>query len=158
LYGALVAALLAGIEHQNERWKHIFALPIERRTIFVVKWLVGLGLLFFSFLLLSTCVVGAAEMLRLAKPAWRSSPLPTFMIFRGAVVSSCAAALLFSIQMWISMRWRNFLPGLVLAIIALALMFVAIPHGVGIFHSFFPWSLPAMAMAPHNQHHAIAVC
>ena len=30
LYGALVAALLAGIEHQNEGWRHLLALPVQR--------------------------------------------------------------------------------------------------------------------------------
>lgn len=157
LFAALVAALLASIEHQNETWRHLLALPVQRRTIFVAKWIVGLGLLVFGFLVLAGGVVTTAEILRLIKPAWSNSRLPSLLVFRGALVSSCAVALLFSIQMWISLRWRSFLPGLVVAIIALALMFVAIPRGLALFGSFFPWSLPAMAMAPHNPYYRIAV-
>lgn len=157
LYAALIAALLAAIEHQNEGWKHLLALPVERGTIFVAKWVVGLGLLLFSFLVLAISVVGTAEILRIANPAWSSLRLPTFLIFRGALVSCCAVGLLFSIQMWISMRWRSFLPGLVVAVMALAVMFVGIPRGLALFGSFFPWSLPAMAMAPHNPYCALAV-
>jgi hypothetical protein len=82
--------------------------------------------------------------------------LPSVMIFRGVLLSTCAAGFLFSIQMWISLRWRSFLPGLVVAVIALALMFVAIPRGVALFGSLFPWSLPAMAMSPHNPYRPIA--
>jgi hypothetical protein len=74
-----------------------------------------------------------------------------------SVAPTRAAVLLFSIQMWISLRWRSFLPGLVVAAIALALMFVAIPRGVALFGSLFPWSLPAMAMSPHNPYRPIAV-
>ena len=157
LYVALVAALVAAIEHQNDGWKHILALPVNRSAIFVAKWIAGIGLVLLSSLVLSTGVVAAAEVLRLVKPGWSSSQLPTAMIFRGALLSSCAAVLLFSIQMWISLRWRSFLPGLVVAVIALALMFVAIPRGVALFGSLFPWSPPAMAMAPHNPYRPIAV-
>lgn len=157
LYAALVAALLASIELQNETWRHLFALPVQRPMIFVSKWIVGLALLLFSFLVLAGGVVATAEILRLMRPAWSASRLPTLLMFRGALVSSSAVALLFSIQMWISLRWRSFLPGIVVAVIAIALMFVAIPRGLALFGSFFPWSLPAMAMAPHNPYYWIAV-
>jgi hypothetical protein len=156
LYAALVAALVAAVEHQNESWKHILALPVDRSTIFVAKWIAGIGLLWLSSLVLATGVVATAEALRLMKPAWSSSPLPSVMIFRGVLLSTCAAGFLFSIQMWISLRWRSFLPGLVVAVIALALMLVAIPRGVALFGSLFPWSLPAMAMSPHNPYRPIA--
>lgn len=157
LYAALVAALLASLEHQNETWTRLLALPLRRSTLFVTKWIVGLALLVFSFLVLASGVVATAELLRLLKPPLGASPLPTFLVFRGTLLSSCAGALLFSIQMWISLRWRSFLPGIVVAVIALALMFVAIPRGLALFGSFFPWSLPAMAMAPHNPYYLIAV-
>ncbi len=157
LYAALAAALLAAIEHQNETWKHLLTLPVNRVTIFVAKWIMGIGLLLLSSLVIPTGVSSAAEILRLLKPAWSSSPLPSAMIFRGALMSFCAAGLLFSIQMWVSLRWRSFLPGLIVAVIALVLMFIAIPRGVALFGSLFPWSLPAMAMSPHNPYRAVAI-
>lgn len=157
LYAALAAALLAALEHQNETWKHVLALPIDRYNIFLAKWIAGLGLLFLSSVVLASGVIGTSEILRLIKPSWGSPPLPSAMILRGAALSCCAACLLFSIQMWISLRWRSFLPGLVVAVLALAVMFVAIPRGVAMFGSLFPWSLPALAMAPHNPYWPIAV-
>lgn len=157
LYTALIAALLASIEHQNETWKHLFALPLERSAVFVSKWAVGIGLLVLSFCVLAGGVLTTAELLRLMKPGWGSATLPSFIIFRGALLSSCAVVLVFSIQMWISLRWRSFLPGVIVAVLALALMFVAIPRGMDRFGSFFPWSLPAMAMAPHNSYHLVAL-
>jgi hypothetical protein len=157
LYAALVATLIAAIEHQSESWKHLLALPVDRVTIFAAKWIAGAGLLLLSSLVLSAGVSVAAEILRLMKSAWSSSPLPFVMIFRGALLSFCGAGFLFSIQMWISLRWRNFLPGLVLAVMALVLMFIAIPRGLAFFGSLFPWSLPAMAMAPHNPYRPIAI-
>lgn len=156
LYAALAAALLAALEHQNETWKHMLALPIKRYNIFLAKWIAGLGLLFLSSLVVAGGVIGTSAVLRLTKPSWGSPPLPSLMILRGTALSCCAACLLFSIQMWISLRWRSFLPGLLVAVIALVVMFVAIPRGVAMFGSLFPWSLPALAMAPHNPYWPIA--
>ncbi|HEX4807756.1 MAG TPA: ABC transporter permease [Bryobacteraceae bacterium] len=157
LYAALAAALLSSIEHQNESWKHLLALPVRRATYFVAKWIAGTGLLFLSSLVLVTGVLATDAILRVVISIWSSSSLPVAMIFRGAALSFCAAGLLFSIQMWISLRWRSFLPGIVVAVIALALMFIAIPRGAAFFGSLFPWSLPAMAMAPVNPYRPIAV-
>jgi hypothetical protein len=156
LYGALAAALLAAIEHQNESWRHLLALPVARQTMFVAKWVAGFGLLLLSSLVLVIGITATAELLRVIKPSWGVARLPT-VILKRSVMSACAAALLFSIQMWISLRWRSFLPGLVVGVIALAVMFVAIPRGLVMFGSVFPWSLPAMAMAPHNPHRPMAV-
>jgi hypothetical protein len=157
LYAALAAALLSSIEHQNETWKHLLALPVHRATYFIAKWIAGTGLLFISSVVLVTGVLATAEILHLLRPVWSSSSLPVTMIFRGAIRSCLAAGLLFSIQMWISLRWRSFLPGIVVAVMALALMFIAIPRGAAFFGSLFPWSLPAMAMAPANPYRPIAV-
>ena len=41
LYAALIAALVAAVEHQNVGWKHLLALPVDRSTIFVAKWIVA---------------------------------------------------------------------------------------------------------------------
>jgi len=158
LFAALVAALIAAIEHQSDSWKYLLALPVNRFCIFAAKWLTGSGLLLISSLVLSGGVCLAAVTLRQMQPGWSVAPLPIHMILRGALLSCCAVCLLFSIQMWISLRWRSFLPGIVVAVVALALMFIALPRGAAVLGSLFPWSLPAMAMAPHNAYRPIAVC
>ena len=157
LFTALTAAMLAATEHQNDNWKQLFAMPVNRRAIFGAKWIAGVMVLLASCFVLAAGVSAAAEILRLAKPALNSASLPVGMIFRGASLSLCAAGLLFSIQMWISLRWRSFLPGIVVAVIALAVMFISVPRGAAFFGSLFPWSLPAMAMAPRNPYRPIAV-
>jgi hypothetical protein len=157
LYAGLVAALLASIEHQGDNWRHLLALPVRRSFIYAAKWVAGIALLLVSSLVLPASVSAAAEVLRVMKPGWSSVALPTIMIFRGALLSFCAAGLLFSIQMWISLRWRSFLPGLVVAAVALILMFMSARGGTSLFASIFPWSLPAMAMAPNSPHRVLAI-
>lgn len=156
-YAALIAALVAAIEHQHDNWQHLLALPVNRRSVYVAKWVSASSLLLIASLTLPIAVSVAAEGLRILKPGWMLADRPTTMVFRGALLSYVAAGLVFSIQMWISLRWRNFIPGLAVAVGALVCMFALIPRGAGVFGNVFPWSLPAMAMAPHNTYRTLAV-
>ena len=56
----LVTALLNGIEHSDRQWKHIFALPMPRHTVYVAKFVVAQCLISVSTCILSllTVVVG----------------------------------------------------------------------------------------------------
>jgi hypothetical protein len=56
LYTALAAALVAALEHQGDNWKHLLALPVARRSIFVAKWAAGAGLLLVSSVVLPAAV------------------------------------------------------------------------------------------------------
>ncbi len=53
LFVALKTALLAGLEHRENSWKHLFALPIQRWTIYAAKMLVAAGLLCLTSLTLA---------------------------------------------------------------------------------------------------------
>ncbi len=159
LYAALAISLVAAIEHQDDNWTHLFALPIRPVSLFHAKWIAAIGLLLVSALLLPTFVSVAAAALRVAKPAWREAPLPIVMIFRGSLLSFLAAGLLCSIQMWVSLRWRSFVVGLGLAVVATMTMLMVVPRAgaQSMIGATFPWSLPAVAMSPNSPHRAFAV-
>ena len=50
---ALETALLAGLEHRENTWKHLFALPVPRWTIYVPKILVAVALVCVSSMVLA---------------------------------------------------------------------------------------------------------
>jgi hypothetical protein len=156
-YSALAAALLASVEHQSDNWKHLLALPVDSRTVFLAKWVAAFGLLALSFGTLIVGVSAAAHALRLWTPALHgaASPLP-FMTRRG-IESFLAAGLMLSIQLWVSLRWRTFLAGISLAAGAVVLMVALVPHGVTLMAYAFPWALPVTAMAPHSLHRVLAI-
>lgn len=157
MYVALAAALLGSVEHQSDTWKHLFGLPIDRRAIFVAKWLCGWVLLAASFATLVVGVSMVSAVLRFLRPDLHgaASPLP-FMARRG-VQSLLAAGLMLSIQLWISLRWRTFLAGISVAAGAVVVMLALVPRGVTVIAYTFPWALPVTAMAPHSPHRALAV-
>src|SRR5256885_912486 len=53
LFVALETALLAGLEHRENTWKYLFALPVRRWTIYVSKLIVGMVLVCLSSLVLA---------------------------------------------------------------------------------------------------------
>jgi hypothetical protein len=136
----LETALLNGIEHSDKQWKHLFALPISRRSIYFSKFIVALGLIFVSTLVLAllTVLVGVAA--TYLKPELASAgPVPFFTIAKQAMFVWLAGWFITAIHTWISMRWAGF----------------PIPLGAGIGGTFFalfaasaslgkyyPWLLP----------------
>jgi len=139
---ALIAALLAALEHQGDNWKHILALPVPRASIFAAKWMAAVGLLALSSVVLVAAYCLAAAILQAVKPGWSAASWPVTTIVQRAFLGLCAAGLLLSIQMWISLRWRSFIPGLAVGVVALVVNIIILPAGM-FAANLFPWCLPA---------------
>ena len=136
----LETALLNGIEHSDKQWKHIFALPIPRRSVYFSKFIVAQVLIFISTLILSllTIAVGVIAM-NLRPELANAGPVPYVWFAKYTLVVWLASWLITAIHTWISMRWSGF----------------PIPLGAGIGGTFFalfaagaaigkyyPWLLP----------------
>ena len=119
---ALETALLNGIEHTDKQWKHLFALPVPRHSIYFSKFIVAAGLILASTLVLAllTVIVGVvATSLRPELAA--ASSIPLFWIAKLALEVWLASWFIIAIHTWISMRWAGF----------------PIPLGAGIGGTFF---------------------
>jgi len=155
LYTALAAALVAAVDHQGDNWKHLFALPVPRWSFFVAKWMTAVGLLLISSLVLPAAVCGAAEVLKVMKPAWRDTSTPVVLVTIRALQTFCAAGLMLSLQLWVSLRWRSFIPGLAVGIVGVMILLGGVARaGLGtIVIYLYPWALPPTAMARMAEVH-----
>jgi hypothetical protein len=155
LYTALAAALVAALEHQGDNWKHLLALPVARRSIFVAKWVAGAGLLLVSSLVLPAAVGVATEILKALKPALRGAPVPLALVTIRSLQVFCAAGLMLSIQVWVSLRWRSFIAGLAVGIVAVMILLGGVARaGLGTITIYlYPWALPPTAMARMAEAH-----
>jgi hypothetical protein len=155
LYTALAAALVAALEHQGDNWKHLLALPVARRSIFVAKWVAGAGLLLVSSLVLPAAVGVATEILKALKPALRGAPVPLALVTIRSLQVFCAAGLMLSIQVWVSLRWRSFIAGLAVGILAVMILLGGVARaGLGtVVIYLYPWALPPTAMARMAEVH-----
>jgi ABC-2 type transport system permease protein len=152
LFVTLETALLAGLEHRENTWKSLFALPVERWTIYVAKLLVGAGLVCLSTLVIAVGIGLEGLILLTLRPALGlAQPIPWGVIILRSSSFTVAALLLLAVQAWVAMRWRSFVVPLTLGIAGtVAGLLLSTSPRAGQLASVFPWSLPYAAIARPN--------
>ena len=140
-----LTVLIAQIEHGPRAWSAVLALPVPRWRVFLAKALVVLGLTaamsaaLLALLLLAGAVLEAlkpGDMLRGAPEPWTGAKLLGTM-FAGAL-------LMIGIQLWAALRFRSFVPPLVLGIGG---TFVAVAATAAKQGAYFPWLIAVQALA-----------
>ena len=140
LFITLETALLAGMEHGTQQWKHLFALPVPRWTIYAAKLLVSAGLIALSTLTLVGGIVAAGLALQALLPGVSfPATIPLWDILRPAVLIFLTAGLILAIHTWVSLRWASFT-------VAVSVGIVATVGGAIIGNSltwwkYYPWAL-----------------
>jgi ABC-2 type transport system permease protein len=150
LFVALETALLAGLEHQENTWKHLFALPVPRWSIYGAKLLVGALLIVISSVTICIGVVVEGLTLHMLRPdLGLDLPVPWATIIQYTVTFTLAALLILALQTWVATRWHSFTFALGLGIagtVAGLLLGVIGRRSPGIAGSF-PWTLPFVSFA-----------
>lgn len=140
-----LTVLVAQMEHGPRSWEHLFALPVRRWRLLAAK----AGGVFLVVAAMEAAVlvltVGAGALAGLVKPGFA----PTGAIDWWAVIwlharIFAAGALLTTIQLWAALRFRSFVPGLVLGIGGTFFAVVATSAKNGV---FMPWQMPVNMLA-----------
>jgi hypothetical protein len=136
----LESALITGIEHSDKHWKHIFALPVRRHTVYLAKIVVVQALIAASTLILCvlSLLVGLASM-RLRPELANAGPVPFGWILKHATLVWLAAWLIISIHTWVSIRWSSFTVALGAGIGGTFFALFAASASLG---KYYPWLLP----------------
>jgi len=136
----LETALINGVEHGEKQWKHIFALPIPRYSVYTAKLLIAQSLAAASTLILCALTVLAGLALARLRPEMPAAgAIPYIWILKHAALVWLAAWLIISIHTWVSVRW----PGVALALGAgIGGTFFAIFAASARVGKYYPWLLP----------------
>lgn len=150
----LETALLNGIEHSDKQWKHIFALPIPRHTVYLAKFVVAQGLIAASTLVLCvlTVIVGLCIM-QLRPELAHAGAVPYVWLAKYAAFVWLAAWLIIAIHTWISIRFAGFALALGTGIAGVFFALFAASASVG---KYYPWLLPMNLFTP--QRFTTALC
>jgi hypothetical protein len=136
----LETALLAGIEHGEKQWKHLFALPVPRVSIFAAKYVVTQAIAMLSTLVVCLLLCISGWVLMAFFPALRDAGLPNLeLILTRAGSCWLAAGLIVSIHLWIALRWPSFTIALGTGVAGTFFALFAASARVG---KFYPWLLP----------------
>lgn len=139
-----LTVLVAQIEHGPRAWNHVLALPVPRAGVFLAKALVVLALgaamsAGLALLLIFSGIVaeasGPGDQLTGATP-WGATAQLLARMYAGGL-------LLIAIQLWAALRFRSFVPPLVLGIGG---TFVAVAATGSKEGAYFPWLIPVQAL------------
>ena len=137
---ALETALLNGIEHSDRQWKHIFALPVPRHSVYVSKAVVAQVLILISTLMLSVLTILVGIVATYVRPELANSgPIPFGWFAKYTLLVWAASWLLIAIHTWISTRWSGFPIPLGAGIGGTFFALFAASASVG---KYYPWLLP----------------
>lgn len=152
LFVTLETALLANVEHGNQQWKHLFALPIPRGSIYMAKLFSGMLLIGLSMVALVAEIVLSGLGLRLLVPGLGlEAPVPWLMLLKWVGLAYLASWLIIAIQTWVGLRWHSF-------VVPTAVGIGAMVVGIVLFQSdwgqWYPWTLPGFVA--HNLEEGLA--
>ena len=142
----LQAALLAGIEHQGQHWKHLLSLSPPRHVHYLAKLLALLAMLALAHLAMFALLpLGGATLMAL-KPAFGLAGAPPAGLLASKLAAIfCACALLAALHTWIAIRWRSFAVAVGTGMAATVMGFLIGQSAR--FGPWYPWSLPMQVLA-----------
>ena len=148
LFITLETALLAGIEHGQKSWKHLFALPVPRSIFYTAKLLVAAGIIAASCAVLALGTAGSGLLLAKVAPQITFGPTPWRDLIIGAASMFVASWLLIALHSWVALRWPSFAlaSGVGMAATVGTLMIASSER----FWKFYPWALPLHATMGTN--------
>jgi ABC-2 type transport system permease protein len=135
-----LTVLVAQMEHGPRSWEHLFALPVRRWRLLAAK----AAAVFLVVAAMEAAVLimtaGSGVLTGLVRPGLAPTGVVdgTAMIWLHARIFA-AGALLTAIQLWAALRFRSFVPGLVLGIGGTFFAVVATSAKNGV---FMPWQMP----------------
>lgn len=146
LFVTLQAALLAGLEHANQQWKHLLALPLPRGAHYLAKLLALAAMVLLAVTLLLLLIVLGGGLLGLLQPEFGIAGAPPWAFLLTRIPAIFAAALLIiAMHNWIAIRWRSFTVAVSIGMTATVAGFL-IGQSKNFGH-LYPWSLPLHVLA-----------
>lgn len=140
-----VATLMSQLEYGASGWDHLLALPVPRSQIFLAKSIIAVTATWAMTALAIVFVLFAARI-----GGWMSGFPPSGAIGFSALAQSAgmlsaSATFLVAIQLWVSLRFANFVVGLSAgiggAMVGLAVAMTGTDQA-----DWFPWVLPVKAI------------
>ncbi|GAB2963053.1 hypothetical protein GCM10027048_34810 [Hymenobacter coalescens] len=165
LFVVLLTSLVVHVEHRAAAWKHVLTQPVPRRTLFVGKLLVLLGLSLLAQALHAGLLLLTGWLLGLLRPelGFQLHAAPLAAVGTALLRIYAGTAGILAVQYVVSLAWRSFVVpvavGLAGTVLALTVLRIAhadlLPYGAPLltwrtFAADGPALLVPAALAPHE--------
>lgn len=134
----VLSVWLARIEHSENNWKHLLALPVGRGSIYSAKTVVHVALIGLSMAVLYVGLVVAGKTLAVGS-------VPYWGLSKSVFAAWVACLPILAAQMWLSVRYTSISVPIGVSLGASVAGIFAINSQYG---AYYPWSLPTLALVP----------
>lgn len=150
LFVTLQAALLAGLDHGPQRWKHLLALPLPRSSHYFAKTLALAAMVAAATMSMVVLVPLGGWVLSVVQPNFGiAGPPPWAMLVGHSLACTAAAMLIVALHTWAALRWRSFTVAVSIGMVATVAGFLIGQSAR--FGRFYPWSLPLQVYAADGR-------
>lgn len=138
----ILIAMIIRIEHSNNGWKQLLAMPIERRNVYLSKLLLVFMILFISVavlivgIIISGMVLGGTE------------PIPLKIVVLRPILALIAALPIIALQFYLSIRFKHI--GVPLGVGALTILPIILIANSAKYWIFYPWTYPLLTIMPNS--------
>ncbi len=149
LFITLETALLGGVDHNSQQWKHLYALPIPRWSIYAAKLIAAVSLIGASTLVLWLETIAAGLLLHGLKPEIATGgPVPAGELLQPMALTFLIAWCVIAVHQFVALRWPSFTFAIGFGIAAAVINFMIIQSDK--WSKYFPWSWPGYAIMKEN--------
>ena len=153
LFVILVCTLLPQIEYRNNTWKQVLTSPQSKATVYLSKFL-SMHLMILLFLVAGHVfmwIVIVAIHFILPELDVPSSPLDGYKIFLNTANNYLTVLGVASIQFWLGLRFRSFLPPVAIGLGLWLMGTVMALEYHSSYSPYFPYSFQAFCFAPEYR-------
>lgn len=147
-----LSVLMAQMEHGQRTWDHLLTMPGARPRVYLAKASVMLGLVALMQLLLFLLILAAAPLITALHEVRGSLDAATLAATLAKM--GVAASLVCMLQLWVALRFRSFVPPLVLGIGG---TFAAIAATSARQGAYFPWLMSVNVLASEEATRQLAI-
>lgn len=145
LFITLETALLGGVDHNSQQWKHLYALSIPRWAIYAAKSIIALILIGASTLVLWLETMAAGLLLHALKPEIPTGwPVPAGELLQPMLLTFLIAWCIIAVHLFVALRWQSFTFAIGFGIATAVINFMVIQSEK--WSKAFPWSWPGYAI------------
>jgi hypothetical protein len=144
LFITLETALLGGVDHNSQQWKHLYALPLPRWAIYAAKLFVAVLLIGASTLVLWGETIVAGLLLGAIRPEIPLvGPIPFWELLQPMLLTFLIAWCMIAVHQFVALRWQSFTFAIGFGIATAVINFMVIQSDK--WNKLYPWSWPAYA-------------
>lgn len=136
---AILASMTANVEHQQNAWKQLLALPVRKGAAFGSKFLLNILLLWVACLLLFVGTIILGLILKFG------TDIPYIAIFKNSFYPLAAALPILALQTWLSITMPNQAIPLTVGILGAIVSMYSIVAA-----DWFPWKWPLLISDVHE--------